>query len=47
MYTKESLKKSTLTELRQIAESLKLDGYQRLKKEYLVEEIIKSLEDSN
>lgn len=47
MYTKESLKKSTLTELREIAENLKLDGYQRLKKEYLVEEIIKSLEDSN
>lgn len=47
MYTKESLKKSTLTELRQIAENLKLDGYQRLKKEYLVEEIIKSLQDTN
>ena len=47
MYTKESLKKSTLTEFREIAENLKLDGYQRLKKEYLVEEIIKSLEDSN
>lgn len=47
MYNKESLKKSTLTELRQVAESLKLDGYERLKKEYLVEEIIKSLEDSN
>ncbi len=47
MYKKESLKKSTLAELRQIAENLKLDGYERLKKEYLVEEIIKSLEDSN
>ncbi len=47
MYNKESLKKSTLTELRQIAENLKLDGYERLKKEYLVEEIIKSLEDSH
>ena len=47
MYTRESLKKSTLTELRNIAEELKLDGYERLKKEYLVEEIIKNLEDSN
>lgn len=47
MYSKESLKKSTLTELRKIAEDLKLDGYERLKKEYLVEEIINSLEDSN
>lgn len=47
MYTKESLKKSTLADLRALAESLKLEGYQRLKKEYLVEEIIKSLEDSN
>ena len=47
MYTKETLKKATLTELRQIAENLKLDGYQRLKKEYLVEEIIKNLEDNN
>ncbi|MEG2348188.1 MAG: transcription termination factor Rho [Clostridia bacterium] len=47
MYTKESLKKSTLTELRKVAEELKLEGYERLKKEYLVEEIIKSLEDSN
>ena len=41
MYTKESLKKSTLTELRTLAEELKLDGYERLKKEYLVEEINK------
>lgn len=41
MYTKEQLKKATLTELRKIAEELKLDGYERLKKEYLVEEIIK------
>ncbi|MGN1012700.1 MAG: transcription termination factor Rho [Clostridia bacterium] len=47
MYTKESLKKSTLAELRQIAESLKLEGYQRLKKEFLVEEIIKNLEASH
>ena len=45
MYTKESLKNSTLTELRQIAENLKLEGYQRLKKEFLVEEIIKNLEE--
>lgn len=47
MYTKESLKNSTLTELRQLAENLKLEGYQRLKKEFLVEEIIKNLEETN
>lgn len=47
MYTKESLKNSTLVELRKIAENLKLEGYERLKKEYLVEEIIKNLEESN
>lgn len=47
MYTKESLKNSTLVELRKIAESIKLEGYERLKKEYLVEEIIKNLEESN
>lgn len=47
MYTRESLKRSTLTELRNLAEELKLDGYERLKKEYLVEEIIKNLEDNN
>ena len=47
MYTKDSLKKSTLTELRQIAQELNLDGYERLKKEYLVEEIINKLEGSN
>ena len=47
MYTKESLKSATLSELRQIADSLKLEGYERLKKEYLVEEIIKNLEDNN
>ena len=40
MYNKEELKKSTLTELREIAEKIKLDGFERLKKEYLVEEII-------
>ena len=45
--TRESLKTSTLEELRKIASSLKLDGFERLKKEYLVEEIIKSLEGSN
>ncbi len=47
MYTKEDLKKSTLAELRTLAESLKLEGYERLKKEYLVEEIIKNLEDNH
>ncbi len=47
MYTAENLKKSTLIELRQIAKELKLDGYEKLKKEYLVEEIIKSLQDTN
>ena len=36
-----------MSELRQIAETLKLEGYERLKKEYLVEEIIKNLKDSN
>jgi len=45
MYSKEMLKSSTLAELRNIAEELKLDGYQRLKKEYLVEEIIGKLEE--
>ncbi len=47
MYTREDLKKATLTELRALADNLKLEGYERLKKEYLVEEIIKNLEDSN
>ena len=47
MYSKEMLKSSTLAELRNIAEELNLDGYQRLKKEYLIEEIVKSLEDTN
>lgn len=47
MYSKETLKSSTLTELRKIADDLKIDGYQRLKKEYLVEEIIKNLEGTN
>ncbi len=45
MYNKEELKKGTLTELREIADKIKLDGYERLKKEYLVEEIIKKLEE--
>lgn len=47
MYTSENLKKSTLAELRSIAEELKLYGYERLKKEFLVEEIIKKLEGTN
>ena len=34
MYSKDDLKKSTLAELRTIAEKIKLDGYERLKKEY-------------
>jgi len=45
MYNKEDLKAATLTELRNIAEKIKLDGYERLKKEYLVEEIIGKLEE--
>lgn len=44
MYTRENLKKSTLADLRAIASELKLDGYERLKKEFLIEEIIKKLE---
>ena len=47
MYTRENLKKSTLVELRKLAEELELEGYERLKKEYLIEEIIKNLEDTN
>ncbi len=47
MYNLEGLKKSTLTELRNIAEELNLDGYERLKKEYLIEEIRKNLESNN
>ena len=47
MYNKESLKNSTLAELRKIAEELKLEGYERLKKEFLVEEIVKHLEETN
>jgi len=45
MYNKEDLKAATLTELREIAAKIKLDGYERLKKEYLVEEIISKLEE--
>lgn len=45
MYSKEDLKRSTLTELREIAEKIKLDGYERLKKEYLIEEIVGKLEE--
>ena len=45
MYTLEELKKSTLIELRNIASTLKLDGYEKLKKEYLIEEIIKSYKE--
>lgn len=45
MYNKDELKQSTLAELREIAEKIKLDGYERLKKEYLVEEIINKLEE--
>lgn len=45
MYNKDDLKKSTLTELREIAEKIKLEGYERLKKEYLIEEIVNKLEE--
>ena len=45
MYSKDELKTSTLIELRKIAESIKLEGYERLKKDYLIEEIIKKLEE--
>ena len=47
MYNKEILKSSTLVELRKIAEEMKLEGYARLKKEFLVEEIVKHLEETN
>ena len=43
MYSKEDLKAATLSELREIAAKIKLDGFERLKKEYLVEEIIGKL----
>ncbi len=45
--TREELKKTTLADLREIANNLKIDGYERLKKEYLVEEIAKNLERDN
>ena len=45
MYSREDLKKATLTELREIADKKKLDGYERLKKDYLIEEIVKALEE--
>lgn len=45
MYSREDLKKSTLTELREIADKKNIDGYERLKKEYLIEEIVKALEE--
>ena len=47
MYNKDSLQNSTLAELRKIAEELKLEGYERLKKEFLVAEIVKQLEETN
>ena len=47
MYNKETLKSSTLVELRKIAEEMKLEGYARLKKDFLVEEIVKHLEETN
>lgn len=45
--TREQLKKTTLADLRELANKLKIDGYERLKKEYLVEEIAKNLERDN
>ena len=45
--TVEQIKIKTLEELREMASKLKLEGYERLKKEYLVEEIIKALDLSN
>ena len=45
--TREELKKSTLADLRGYANTLKIDGYERLKKEYLVEEIARYLERDN
>lgn len=45
MYSKDELKSSTLTELRKIAEKINLDGYERLKKDYLIEEIVSKLEE--
>ena len=45
MYNRDELKASTLTELRVIAEKIKIDGYERLKKDYLIEEIVGKLEE--
>ncbi|MEG1705338.1 MAG: transcription termination factor Rho [Clostridia bacterium] len=45
--TIDSLKESTLEELRKVANELQVDGYERLKKEYLIEEIVKSLEGTD
>lgn len=45
MYSKDELKASTLTDLRKIAEKIALDGYERLKKDYLIEEIVSKLEE--
>lgn len=46
-YSRDDLKKSTLTDLRKLANNLKIDGYERLKKEFLIEEIVKCLERTN
>ena len=45
MYSRDELKASTLVELRVLAEKMKIDGYERLKKDYLIEEIVKKLEE--
>lgn len=45
--TIDSLKESTLEELRNVASELKIDGYERLKKEFLIEEIIKILDGTD
>lgn len=45
--TIEQLQASTLEQLRELASDLKLEGYERLKKEYLVEEITKKLEGTD
>ena len=45
MYSKDELNASTLTELREIAEKIKIEGYEKLKKEFLIEEIINNLKE--
>ena len=45
--TVEQIKEKTLVELRTMAKELKLEGFERLKKEYLVEEIIKAMDLSD